>query len=164
MPPKIFEYLFWITSISIIIFYGILGYQRAWDWLTEKRLFTNAAQCAPQSVLSHTNLGAVYYLDGDIARAKEEWILANKIYDGYPTAINDMGLIYWKEGNKSEARKYFLRALDSTYPFYGAYENLALMAMEEKNWQEAKDWLLKLYSGDNNFVEYYIDAYRRQNK
>jgi len=163
-PPKFFEYLFWIITLAIIIFYGILSYQRAWDWLTEKKLFTNAARCAPQSVMSHTNLGAVYYLDGDIASAKEEWLLANKIYDGYPTAINDMGLIYWKEGNKNEARKYFLRALDSSYPYYGAYENLALMAMEEKNWQEAKDWLMKLYSGDNNLVDYYINAYQKQNK
>ncbi len=159
-PPKFFEYTFWIMALAPIIFYGILSYQRAWNWLTEKKLFTNAAQCAPQSVLSRTNLGAVYYLDGDIARAKEEWLLANKIYDGYPKAINDMGLIYWKEGNKNEARKYFLRALDSVFPYYGAYENLALMAMEEKNWQEAKDWLMKLYSGDNNFADYYINSYR----
>lgn len=163
-PPKFFEYLFWSISLALIIFYGILSYQRAWDWLTEKKLFTSAAQCAPQSVLSRSNLGAAYYLEGNLVEAKKALLEARDIYPDYPKGVNNLGLVYWKMGDRMMARQLFLKALSYNFPYYGAYENLALMAIEEKNWQEAKDWLMKLYSDNGEFVEYYINSYRRQNE
>ena len=146
--------------LILIIFYGVISFNRAGDWLTEKRLFAAAAVCAPRSVLSRSNLGAMYYLDGDMANAKRELLAAQEIYDGYPKGVNNLGLIYWKEGNAEKARELFLKALSLPFPFSGAYENLALMAAQEKNWAEAKDWLLKFYSGDSQAAEAVIRAYR----
>lgn len=161
-PPKFFEYLFWFLSLALIVFYGIFSYRRALDWLTEKRLFTSAAQCAPNSVLSRSNLGASYYLEGNLVEAKKTLLEARDIYPDYPKGVNNLGLVYWKMGDRVKARELFLRALGYHFPYYGAYENLALMALEEKNWQEAKNWLMKLYSNNGDFVDYYINAYRNQ--
>lgn len=159
-PKKILFYFILILILAVFIFYGFLSFRRSGDWLTEKKLFTSAAKCAPNSVLSQSNLGAAYYLEKDLVNAKKALLRAEQIYDGYPKGINNLGLVYWKEGNRELARKYFLRALDFDFPYYGAYENLALMAIEDKNWAEARKWLLKLYSGNKEAVDSYIEPYQ----
>lgn len=145
---------------ALIIFYGLASWQRAGDWLTEKRLFVSAAACAPKSVLSQSNLGAVYYLEGNLPAAKEALLQAQAIYPDYPKGVNNLGLVFWKEGDRVKARELYLKALSYKFPYYGAYENLALLAIEDKNWAEAKDWLLKFYSGNQAAAETYLRAYR----
>ena len=128
---KFFKIMVLCSFFALLIFYGAMSFLRAGDWLSEKRLFVSAAKCAPNSVLSRSNLGAVYYLDGNLAEAKRELLLAQSIYDGYPKGVNNLGLVYWKGGDREQARQYFLRALSFKFPYYGAYENLALMALED---------------------------------
>ncbi|MFH1583414.1 MAG: hypothetical protein ABIB72_03840 [Candidatus Falkowbacteria bacterium] len=161
MPKKILMYCCLMFFLAVFLFYGYLSFKRSGDWLTEKKLFMSAAKCAPNSVLSQSNLGASYYLDKDLVNAKKALLRAEQIYDGYPKGINNLGLVYWKEGNRELARKYFLRALDFEFPYYGAYENLALMAIEDKNWAEAKIWLLEFYSGNEEAADSYIRLYQQ---
>ncbi|MFH0803932.1 MAG: tetratricopeptide repeat protein [Candidatus Tagabacteria bacterium] len=163
-PQKFFQWLFLFSAISLVVFYAAMSYWRSNDWLTEKRLFISASRCAPDSVLSRSNLGAIYYLEGNLGEAKKELLQAQKIYDGYPKGVNNLGLVYWKEGNKEKARELFLRALSLRFPYYGAYENLALMALEEGNLEEAKKWLLEFYSGNEEMTEFYINSYRFQKR
>ena len=159
-PKKILVYFYLAFFTAVFVFYGFLSFMRSGDWLTEKRLFTSAAKCAPGSVLSQSNLGAAYYLEKDLVNAKIALLRAEQIYDGYPKGINNLGLVYWKEGDRELARKYFLHALDFEFPYYGAYENLALMAIEDKNWVEAKKWLLELYSGNQTAADSYLAPYQ----
>lgn len=159
-PKKILVYFYLALISAGFIFYGYLSFKRSGDWLTEKKLFVSAAKCAPNSVLSQSNLGAAYYLDKDLVDAKKTLLRAEQIYDGYPKGVNNLGLVYWKEGDREQAKKYFLRALSFDFPYYGAYENLALMAIEDKNWAEAKAWLLKFYSGNQEAADSYIRLYQ----
>jgi len=158
------ESIFLIIFLTLAGFYGWRSFERSGDWLTEKRLFTSAAQCALNSVLSRSNIGAYYYMDGDMANAKKEFLAAEKIYDSYPQGVNNLGLIYWKEGDRVRAREYFTRALSFRFPFYGAYENLALMALEDGKTDEAREWLLKFYSGNQSAADTYIQAFLGQNR
>lgn len=159
-----FEIIFLIIFLVLVGFYGWRSFVRNSDWLTEKKLFTSAAQCAPNSVLSRSNIGAYYYMDGDIANAKKEFLAAEKIYDSYPQGVNNLGLIYWKEGDRVRAREYFSRALSFRFPFYGAYENLSLMALEDGKIDEARDLLTKFYSGSQETADAYIQAFLGQNR
>jgi len=144
---------------ALAVFYGAVSFLRAGDWLTEKRLFASAAGCAPLSVLSRSNLGASYYLAGDLVNAKKELLAAREIYDGYPKGINNLGLVYWKEGDLKTARQLFLKALSFKFPYYGAYENLALVSLAEGKIKEARLWLMLLYSGDKATADNYIENY-----
>lgn len=158
---KIFAY-FYCALVSVwLIFYGYLSFKRSGDWMTEKKLFASAAECAPNSVLSQSNLGAAHYLDKDLDNAKKVLLKAEQIYDSYPKGVNNLGLVYWKQGDRETAKKYFSRALNFDFPYYGAYENLALMAIEEKNWAEAEKWLLEFYSGDQAAANNYIRQYKK---
>jgi len=134
--------------IAITVFYGMVAIMRARVWLTEQTLFTSAAACAPRSVLSLSNLGAAYYLAGDLANAKRELLASRAIYGGYSKGINNLGLVYWKESDSTTARALFLEAASSTFPYSGALENLALMSLREGNPDEAYRWFLQFYSGD----------------
>lgn len=147
-----------IMAVILILigFYAWQSHKRSLDWLTEKSLFTSAVKCAPQSVLSRSNLGAMYYQSGDLVNAEKELLAAEKIYNGYPKGLNNLGLVYWKKGERDKARAYFLKALDFKFPYPGAYENLALMALESKNINEARKWLILFYDGDTLAAEDYI--------
>jgi len=145
-----------ILITAPLIFYVWQSHRRSLDWLTEKQLFISAALCAPNSVLSRSNLGAMYYQTGDIEKAEAELVLAEKIYGGYPKGLNNLGLVYWKKGEKERARTYFLKALDFKFPYPGAYENLALLALESDQIEEARKWLILFYSGDKLAAETYI--------
>jgi len=159
---KFFLILSIILFFILMGFYATISFKRSKDWLTEKRLFISAAKCAPNSVLSRSNLGAIYYLEGNYAAAKKELLFAEKIYDKYSKGVNNLGLVYWKEGQREKARQYFLRALNLKFPYYGAYENLALMALEEGKFDEAKNWLTKLYPEE--IAELYIKSFLQQQK
>ena len=157
IKPRLISKIILLTAgMGLIGFYGWQSYQRSLDWLTEKKLFASAAKCAPNSVLSRSNLGAAYYQAGDILNAKKELLAAEKIYNGYPKGLNNLGLVYWKENQKEKAKEYFLKALDFKFPYPGAYENLALMALEENNLPEARKWLMFFYSGNHIATEAYI--------
>jgi len=158
-PRKVFNYLAWGLLAGLAIGYSVIGFLRAGDWQTEERLFVSAAECAPSSVLSRSNLGAAYYLEGNLVQAKKELLAAQEIYGGYPKGINNLGLIYWKEGDNIKARELFLRALDNRFPYYGAYENLALVSLAEGKIDEARGWLGKLYGNDKMTIEEIINNY-----
>lgn len=133
--------------------YAVQTHRRSGDWLTEKRLFASAAACAPHSVLSRSNLGAMHYIAGNYQKAEAELLAARQIYDGYTKAENNLGLVYWKTGRRQEAKAQFLRAITLPNGYRGALENLGLMALEEGNVREAREWFLKFYDGDQQKAE-----------
>ncbi len=78
------------------IFYIWKSFDRSLDWVTEDQLFISAGKCAPQSVLSLSNLATVYYFKGEYEKAEKIILDSYDIYDGYTKANNNLGLIYWK--------------------------------------------------------------------
>jgi len=149
-------YLLLILVTICTIWYSAISYSRGKVWKSERTLFKSAAECSPESVLSVSNLGSIYYIEGDLLKAKETLIRARSIYNGYTKGVNNLGLVYWKEGDNKKARELFLEALSGEFPYPGAYENLALVSIQEGKLDEARSWLLKLYSGDIVAVEKYI--------
>ena len=124
---KIFHSLSVILIIGLISFYGAKSFIRSFDWLTEKNLFISAGQCASNSVLSRSNMGTVYYLEGRYKEAEEETLEAHKIYDKYSKAVNNLGLIYWKKGEYDKAKEQYFKAIKNWPPYEGVYENLILL-------------------------------------
>ena len=108
---KIFHFLSIVLIIGLICFYGTKSFIRSFDWLTERNLFISAAQCAPNSVLSRSNMGTVYYFEGKYEEAEKEILEAHKIYDKYSKAVNNLGLIYWKKGEYNKAKEQYFKAI-----------------------------------------------------
>lgn len=134
----------WIPLI-LIVSYGIVSYDRQSDWLTEERLFLSAERCAPQSVLSLSNAGTVYYFRGEYDKAAEVLERSREIKPVYSKGLNNLGLVYWKQGRNDEARKLYYESLKQRYPYDGAIENLVLLYMSEGDMGSALRWLRIMY-------------------
>ncbi len=144
--------------LAIFIFFFASSFTNSLNWLTEERLFTSAARCSPNSVVSRSNLGAVYYLQGDLAKAEVELVKANQIYDHYTKGVNNLGLIYWKTDRRDLAKQMFEKAMTPPYPYIGALENLALMSLEEGDSKKARTYLIEFFN-DNEFrADEYINS------
>src|SRR3989338_8486180 len=130
-----------LVVLVISIFYGINSFTRQKVWLNEKSLFLSAVKCAPNSVLSRSNAGAIYYLEGDLKNAKRELEYAKNIKPIYSKGLNNLGLVYWKLGEPDKAEQMYLEAIKQDFPYLGAYENLINLYLEEKRYADAKRWL-----------------------
>jgi len=158
-PKKFFYYLAIVLFILLIIFYGSISFNRSIDWLTEKNLFISAAKCAPNSVLSRSNMATVYYFEGQYDEAEKEIKQAHQIYDKYSKAINNLGLVYWKKGEYDKAKKEYFRAIKNWPPYEGVYDNLILLELSQGNIEQAKKWIKVIFVGDKEVINIYLKKY-----
>ena len=156
---KFFHFLSVFLIAGLIFFYGAKGFIRSFDWLTEKNLFISAAQCAPNSVLSRSNMGTVYYLENNYNEAEKEIIEAHKIYDKYSKAINNLGLIYWKRGEYNKAEEQYFKAIKNWPPYEGVYENLILLYLSQNEINKARKWINIIFINDKESRDIYLKRY-----
>lgn len=136
-----------ILAMLLIGIYGFLALRRQSVWLSEERLFLNAAKCSPQSVLSLSNAGTVHYFKGDYAKAEEYLEESRAIKPVYSKGLNNLGLVYWKQGRFAEAKEMYFESLKQRYPYSGAVENLILLYITQGDEEKALRWLRIAYPG-----------------
>lgn len=142
--------------------YGVASFKRQGVWLDEKNLFLSGAVCAPESVLSRSNSGAIYLLHGNLEKAREELELARKIKPIYSKGLNNLGLVYFKMGENEKAEELYREALKQDFPYSGTYENLILLYLNEGKIDQARRWLLFLYPGNQKLVDALIKNYLKK--
>jgi len=151
---------FWIF-VAIIIFYSFVSIQRSIDWLSEKRLFVSAGQCAPNSVLSLSNLGTVYYFEGKYDDAEKILLQSVNIYNGYSKGLNNLGLVYWKMGKLDKAKNYYRQSLLARFPYPGAIENMSLLYLSQNDLKNARRWLNVFYPNEKQAIDTYLKQYTK---
>ncbi len=134
-----------VTIIALVAVYGFLSFRRQAVWMSEEKLFLDAAQCAPSSVLSLSNLGTVYYFRSEYGKAREALEASRAIAPIYSKGLNNLGLVYWKEGKIEEAKDLYYEALSQRYPYPGVAENLFLLYMSVGDQKSAERWLRVTY-------------------
>lgn len=134
-----------ILALLIIIVFSVLSLIRQSAWINEERLFLSALECAPQSVLSLSNAGTVYYFRGDYVRAEELLERSRSIKPIYPKGLNNLGLVYWKQGRFDEAEALYHQALNQKFPYWGAVENLVLLNLSRGDEESTLRWLRIAY-------------------
>ena len=150
----------WIF-VAIIIFYSFVSIQRSIDWLSEKRLFVSAGQCAPNSVLSLSNLGTVYYFEGKYDDAEKILLQSVNIYNGYSKGLNNLGLVYWKMGKLDKAKNYYRQSLLARFPYPGAIENMSLLYLSQNDLKNARRWLNVFYPNEKQAIDTYLKQYTK---
>lgn len=134
-----------VAILLIVGIYSFISYQRQKDWLTEERLFLSAVRCSPESVLSLSNAGTVFYFRGDYAEAEKYLEKSRDIKPVYSKGLNNLGLVYWKQGRIEEAKQMYYESLKQKYPYPGALENLVLLYMSEGDKDSVLRWLRIMY-------------------
>ena len=131
--------------VVVLIFYSVLSFNRQGVWMTEEKLFLNALECAPNSVLSRSNAGAAYLLNGELDKAAEQLEISREIKPIYSKGLNNLGLVYWKQGKSEEAMDLYHQSLMQKYPYPGAIENMILLYTKNGDEENALRWLRIAY-------------------
>jgi hypothetical protein len=117
-----------ITAFSLVIFYfSLKTFVYADNFKNRLNFYESAVRSSPGLPLAHRNLGAIYYLDGKLDRAEEEFKEALRINTYEPMANNNLGLVYMKRGRFMEAEQAFLRELSFNPDYDDANFNLGLL-------------------------------------
>lgn len=161
---KTIKIVFLSIVILILSFYGIMAMRRQSVWFSEEKLFLSAEKCAPNSVLSQSNAGAIYLINGDLIKAQSKLELARSIKPIYSKGLNNLGLVYFRNGEYDKAEKLYFEALNQDFPYDGTYENLILLYLDKGDTVKAKHWLMFLYPGNENEVDALIKNYSPQPK
>ncbi|HNW45139.1 MAG TPA: tetratricopeptide repeat protein [Elusimicrobiales bacterium] len=86
-----------------------------------------AVASSPGSAFNHNNLGAMYYLDGDLSNAQRVLEAAAAINPGERRVHSNLGLVYMDTGRPKEAEAEYLKEIAIDARCDNAYLNLGLL-------------------------------------
>jgi tetratricopeptide (TPR) repeat protein len=97
----------------------------------------SAAATSPHSPLAHRNLGAMYYLDGQLEPAEAEYRKALGLNPGEPMAHNNLGLIYVQQGRLKEAEAEYRQEMAVNPKYDNVFLNFGILCYKEGRFEEA---------------------------
>ncbi len=157
--------ILFLSIITLILaLYGLISLNRQTAWLNETNLFISAGKCAPDSVLSRSNLGAVYLLQGSLDKAEQELLVSKNIAPLYSKGLNNLGLVYFKKGDYAKAQELYFESLHLEYPYPGTYENLVLLYLTEGKPDLAKYWIKFTYGLNDEQANNLIESFNKSKK
>jgi len=100
-------------------------------WASDFTLYTRTLETDPDADIIRSNLAGVYFEQGDLTRAEEEWKRALAGKPDNVLTMNALGVLYSKEKRYNEASAMFQRAI-ATKPLWGeAHYNYAILLHEK---------------------------------
>lgn len=103
--------IFWAIVGGLIMVCSFLSYRQSFVWRDTQSLFENVIRYYPESsYVAHNNLGNVYRLDGDAARAIDEYRQAIKIRPNAKT-LSNLGAVYRRGKQYDLALQQYEQAL-----------------------------------------------------
>ena len=93
-------------SLLIMLIYSFITIYRNQYYKNRLNFWKNAAETSPSFAFNHNNLGAMYYLDGNMDRAEKEFKKALELNPKEKMAHNNLGLVYINADKLPEAQMY----------------------------------------------------------
>jgi TolA-binding protein len=126
-------------------------------------LWQSAVMNSPHLALAHKNLGAMYYLAGDLDKAETEDVKTLELSPNEPMIHNNLGLIYAAKGDLKKAEEEYKTELGINPNYDDALYNYGLLLYKENRTEEAENmWIETLKVNpdyvsaiENLFVVYY---------
>jgi len=92
----------------------------------ELSLWSETIRISPFSSIAHNGLGHVYFENGKLDEAMDQFKKTLQINPYYVTAHNNLGLVYFEKGKIDEAIVEYRRALEINPNHAGAHYNLGI--------------------------------------
>jgi hypothetical protein len=137
-----------IVSVLIIINFIYTSVYR--DRLT---FWQSAAITASRNALAHKNLGAMYYLAGDLDKAEKEYKRTLELNPVEVMVHNNLGLIYMERGNAKAAEDEYKKELEINPNYDNALFNYGLLLYREKRMAEAENMWLSTLKVNPDYVD-----------
>lgn len=147
-----------LVILILILCYGMTTYSRNFDWKTEKSLWEDAMEKAPESSRPPHNLAWSYYgRIGDITKAMELYkkALSLNFYDKLKKSIilGNIALIHYEKGDRNKALKYMGKAAQQNPRFIEMKTRLAFMLINYGEYESAEIILEKVIKENPNDIE-----------
>lgn len=101
-----------------------------------ERLLLEALRANPDSGPAHNNLGTLYFEQGELHRAAEQFFEAKSLMPRHPRPYVNLGLVHYRAGDIRKAIEYFDTALEIRPDFifaimYRAHAQITSDAIDE---------------------------------
>ncbi|KKR69198.1 MAG: hypothetical protein UU12_C0046G0002 [Candidatus Woesebacteria bacterium GW2011_GWA2_40_7b] len=144
-------------------FFIVINFNHTWVFRDRLAFWQSAVLSSPHHPLAHKNLGAMYYLDGNLDNAETEYEKTLELNSQEPMIHNNLGLIYAARGEVKKAEDEYKKELGNNPNYDNALFNYGLLLYQEERTQEAEGmWLATLKVNPdytdvmkNLFVMYY---------
>lgn len=97
------------------------------------------------SFIRPNNLGAMYYLDGNMDNAEKEYKKELEIKSYYDNAFFNLGLLYWEQKRYEEAEINWKKTLEVNPNYIDAVNALTIFYYTRKNYKEMTIYANELY-------------------
>ena len=152
-----------LTFGILVSFLVVTNLVHTWVFRDRLAFWQSAVFSSPHHPLAHKNLGAMYYLDGNLDNAETEYEKTLELNFQEPMIHNNLGLIYAAKGEVKKAEDEYKKELKINPNYDNALFNYGLLLYQEERTQEAEGmWLATLKVNPdytdvmkNLFVMYY---------
>ena len=145
-----------IIAVSILIILSAITLWHSQKFSDRLTFWKEAASDSPHSPLAQRNLGAMYYLNGNLDLAAKYYNKALELSPNEAMVHNNLGLIYFAKGDYTQAEIEYKKEL-SLYPNYDkALFNLGNLYYHQKKLTAAAD----LWQAAFKVNPYYFEAYQ----
>lgn len=135
--------------LAIMVFLIWVGLPR---FSNRVSFWENAVWASPHHPLAQRNLGAMYFLDGNLEAALTRFKKALELNPNEQMAKNNIGLVYLKKGEADKAIGWFEKELEVNPGYADAHFNLGLAYFRKGKLEEAKQyWINTLKLDPNHF-------------
>jgi hypothetical protein len=113
--------------IGIILIFSVLTFIHTRNFKDQFAFWHNATDTSPSHAFNYNNLGAMYFLEGDLEKAEPLFRKALSVNPYEPMANSNTGLVCMRTGRLAEAEKYYLEEIRINPAYDHAYYNLGLL-------------------------------------
>lgn len=151
--------IFLIISLAIALIFSSITVYRNRYYRDGLSFWGNAAETSPNFAFNHNNLGAMYYLNHDFAKAEKSYRQALVLNKKEPMVHNNLGLIYLDQKRFNQAEREFKQELAINPEYDKALFNLGELYYQQDMLSEAQPLFLETIRVNPR----YYQAYERLN-
>jgi protein O-mannosyl-transferase len=149
-----------IVPVSVVagicLLFGTLTFIHTRYFKDQFTFWENAVETSPTHAFNFNNLGAMYFLKGDLVKAEPLFRKALSINPYEPMANSNTGLICMNTNRPAEAEKFYLQEIRINPTYDHAYFNLGILYYNHGRYDEG----IRLWEKTLTVNPRYLDAYK----
>ena len=133
-----------LLLVFLLAFYSWRTIARNADWKTFASIWRATLAVSPLSPRAHNNMGDVYFREGNLQQAAEEFIRAIELQPDYAEAYHNLANTYQQMGKIDEAIINYQKAVSLNPSLYQSYQNLGVIYLNKGRSDTAKEYFRRV--------------------
>jgi tetratricopeptide (TPR) repeat protein len=133
-----------VVLSTVVVVFAVVGFSRSQQFANRWVLWETAVAQSPRSAFAANNLGAIYYLDQQYEKAREQYERTVELDPDEPMVRNNLGLVHYQLEDFETARAYYEEEIrrnpwypDSHYNLGILWSRLDRLDLAVREWEQA---------------------------